>query len=157
MYEDELKSLLIQNGADKVGFGELFGEIAEEYPRAVSIIVAVPPETVRGIHDAPTREYFDAYHGLNARLNALGEMCEKFLTERGFRAYAQTTERVTEFGRYETRLPHKTAATRAGLGWIGRSALLVTKEFGGAVRLTSVLTDAPLEAAEPITEALCGA
>ncbi len=156
MYEEELKALLTENGADMVGFGELFGEIAEEYPRAVSIIVAIPPEVVRGIHDAPTREYYDAYHSLNARLDALGRLCERFLAEKGFRAYAQTTDRVQEYGNYETRLPHKTAATRAGLGWIGRSALLVAKEYGGAVRLTSVLTDAPLEAAEPITEGLCG-
>ena len=40
-----------------------------------------------------------------------------------------------------TPLPHKTVATRAGLGWIGKCALLVTKQFGSAIRLTSVLTD----------------
>lgn len=60
------------------------------------------------------------------------------------------------FGEYDTPLPHKTAATRAGLGWIGRCALLVTESYGSAVRLTTVLTDAPLDPAEPINESRCG-
>ncbi len=55
-----------------------------------------------------------------------------------------------------TRLPHKTTATRAGLGWIGKCALLVTEEFGPAVRLTTVLTDAELRVGEPVTASRCG-
>ena len=37
-----------------------------------------------------------------------------------------------------------------GLGWIGKSGLLVTKEYGSAVRLASVLTDAELETGSPV-------
>ncbi|MCP4707267.1 MAG: epoxyqueuosine reductase, partial [Planctomycetes bacterium] len=51
---------------------------------------------------------------------------------------------------------HKTAATRAGLGWIGKSALLITKKYGAAVRLGTVLTDAELETGEPIDQSQCG-
>ena len=39
----------------------------------------------------------------------------------------------------------KLPAHLAGLGWIGKSCLLLTKEFGPRVRFVSVLTDAPLE------------
>jgi epoxyqueuosine reductase QueG len=59
-------------------------------------------------------------------------------------------------GNGATPLPHKTVATRAGLGWIGHSALLVTPGFGKAVRLTSVLTDAPFACAEPVDRSRCG-
>lgn len=55
-----------------------------------------------------------------------------------------------------TLLPHKTVATRAGLGWIGKCALLVTPEYGSAVRISSVLTDAPIETASPIDSSRCG-
>ncbi len=51
---------------------------------------------------------------------------------------------------------HKTVATRAGLGWIGKSALLVTCEYGSAIRLASVLTDAPLPVGTPTNHSLCG-
>jgi len=52
--------------------------------------------------------------------------------------------------------PHKLAATRAGLGWIGKSSLLVTPEFGPRVRLQTILLKAELLANEPITESRCG-
>jgi len=54
-------------------------------------------------------------------------------------------------------LPHKSVAVRAGLGWIGRSGLLITEPFGGAVRLSSLLTDAPLEPEKPQWNGRCGA
>ena len=77
--------------------------------------------------------------------------------EAGFRAIALSRDNVTyERATHSTILPHKTVATRAGLGWIGKNALLVTRERGSAIRLTSVLTDAPLPIAEPINESQCG-
>ena len=50
----------------------------------------------------------------------------------------------------------QTAATLSGLGWIGKSALLVTPQYGPAARWTSVLTDAPLPTGTPIIESRCG-
>lgn len=38
----------------------------------------------------------------------------------------------------------KRAAVRAGLGWIGKSTLLVTPQFGPKVRLATILTDCDL-------------
>lgn len=40
---------------------------------------------------------------------------------------------------------HKLAAHLAGLGWIGKSCLLVAPELGLRVRWASILTDAPLQ------------
>ena len=48
-------------------------------------------------------------------------------------------------------------ATRSGLGWIGKTDLLVSRRFGPRVRLASILTDLPLEPlASPIDESRCG-
>ena len=73
----------------------------------------------------------------------------EFLLENGYQAYANTTKAVKQDDNWCTPLPHKTVATRAGLGWIGKNCLLVTKEYGSAVRLSSLLTDAPLPAGTP--------
>ena len=43
------------------------------------------------------------------------------------------------------RLPHKTVVLNAGLGFIGKNNLLVTKEYGCAVLFGKVLTIAPFE------------
>jgi len=57
---------------------------------------------------------------------------------------------------FRTPLPFKTLATRAGFGWIGKSAALITKQFGNAIRLNGVLTDMPLQTGTPINESFCG-
>ena len=117
----------------------------------------LPAGTVRGIEHGPTREYFEQYHELNALLDHLAETVAAYLTKQGFRALPQTSTVVVESADHRTAMPHKTCATRAGLGWIGKSALLVTSEYGPAVRLTSVLTDAEFdETAEPVNESRCG-
>ncbi len=44
----------------------------------------------------------------------------------------------------------------AGLGWIGKSCLLVTPDHGPRVRWVTVLTDAPLEPTGSPMEPRCG-
>jgi epoxyqueuosine reductase QueG len=53
-------------------------------------------------------------------------------------------------------MPHKTVAVNSGLGWIGKSALFITEEYGSVIRLTSVLTDAPLEYNKATIKSKCG-
>ena len=53
-------------------------------------------------------------------------------------------------------LPHKTVATRGGLGWIGKNCLLVTPQYGSAIRISSLLTNAPLRCDEPVNQSHCG-
>jgi len=53
-------------------------------------------------------------------------------------------------------LPQKTLATLSGLGWIGRSTLLVSPRFGPRIRLGTLLTDMPLETDTPIVQSQCG-
>ena len=52
---------------------------------------------------------------------------------------------------------HKMAATRAGLGWIGKTDLLVTEKFGPRIRLASILLHAKIcDVGEPIEAGKCG-
>ncbi|MBN1572587.1 MAG: epoxyqueuosine reductase [Deltaproteobacteria bacterium] len=52
--------------------------------------------------------------------------------------------------------PHKLAAVRAGLGWIGKSSLLITREHGPRVYLATVLVDCDIEPDRPVLESGCG-
>ena len=55
------------------------------------------------------------------------------------------------------RLPHKTVALNAGLGFIGKNNLLVTEQYGCAVMFGKVLTKAPfIVMSKPPTEPQCG-
>lgn len=153
---EELKALLRARGAVLVGVGDMAGATDCPYPVGVSVAVALPEHVLADLRTAPTKEYYELYGALNEKLNGIVSAGEAFLQARGFRAYAQTTDRVRYGDDKRTPLPHKTVATRAGLGWIGKNCLLVTPRLGPAIRLSSLLTDAPLEPDAPIDRSRCG-
>lgn len=153
----ELRELLMANGASLVAYGDLTDvEGAQGYSVGIGIAVALDPDVIAAIAPLPPVIYTMEYRRLNALLNRLDEQAAEFLTQRGYRAYPQTQSRVTIDEGHRTALPHKTVATRTGLGWIGKTALLVTESFGPAVRISSVLTDAPLPLARPHDVSKCG-
>jgi epoxyqueuosine reductase QueG len=156
-----IKEELFRLGADLVGFGsliELSPDVRDGLPIGISVAVQYPAEVIRGISELPTQEYCHWYHTLNEKLDRIVTAGAEILQSQGFTAIAQTRAHVG-FGEteYNTQLPHKTVATRAGLGWIGKSALFVAAEYGSMIRLSSILTDAPLDCAEPINKSKCGA
>lgn len=151
----ELKTYLMEQGAALVGCGDLSGIADGPLGRGVAVAVPIPAEVVRGIMEGPTDAYFQAFHEAERKLTGIAMRGEAFLQARGYRAYAQTAERVHEDEQWRTELPHKTVATAAGLGWIGKSCLLVTEQYGSAIRLASILTDAPLVCDIPVREPRC--
>jgi epoxyqueuosine reductase QueG len=48
------------------------------------------------------------------------------------------------------------AATRAGLGFVGKSGLFLSEKYGSKIRLATVLTDMPLKSEKPMLENGCG-
>lgn len=155
-----IKDELLCHGADLVGFGDLTELPLEKrcnMPVGISVAVRYPKEVIKGILELPTKEYYDQYNLLNKKLDMLVTLGAEALQMLGYEAIAQSMSFVEQSETdYTTMLPHKTVATRAGLGWIGKSALLVTKEYGSMIRISSILTNAPLKTAKPINKSKCG-
>ena len=154
--QQELTDLLFQEGARLVGVADLENKSQAVLPVGIAVAIPLPAAIIHSLIHFPTKEYYDVYQEYNQRLNQIVLAGERYLHARGFRAQANTTDRVQTDEKYCTHLPHKTVATRAGLGWIGKSCLLVTPEFGSAVRLSSLLTDAPFVCRDPVLESRCG-
>jgi epoxyqueuosine reductase len=158
---EELRGLLLSQGASLVGFADITALPESSrggFGCAVSIAVALVPPVILEITRGPTLSYYADYNRVNKLLAELGVTAARFLREKGFDA--RMVDPTTEEYDRETNsvsFQHKTAATRAGIGWIGKCALLVTREYGSAIRLGTVLSNAPLPAAKPIETSLCGA
>ena len=154
--KDELFDLLQAKGARLMGVADLKGIAGGELTTGISVAVPVPKEIVRDLQTAPTLAYYEAYHSLNAQLNQIVSAGAALLQERGFHAVANATDTVKTDENWRSPLPHKTVAVHAGLGWIGKNCLLITERYGGAVRLSSLLTDAPLPFDAPVEKSRCG-
>ncbi len=157
---DEISEILETGGASLIGFADLRSlpaSVRHDLPRAVSFAVALTPEITAEIKDGPTQEYHAEYKRINALLGELSLATASLIESRGFRAISSAaTDEGIDAATNSTPLPHKTVATLAGLGWIGKCALLVNERFGSAIRLNRVLTDAPLTLGTPVVQSRCG-
>ena len=156
----ELTVLLQEGGAVLSGYADLAilpAGIRHHLPVGIAFAMPITPTMVPSLLTGPTREYDAEYVRLNEALNVLGATVLDFLCRRGFRAIAlgSTIPRL-DFANLNTALPHKTVATRAGLGWVGKCALLVTEQYGSALRYNTILTDAPLLVGTPVESSHCG-
>ena len=157
--EQELSARLRRSAAALVGFADLSAvddAVRQGFPRAVSFCLALAPAVVAGIADGPTEDYVAEYHRLNGRLAEMGRDLAETIQAKGWRAQARPATGDWSQGTLRAPFQHKTAATLAGLGWIGKCALLITPHYGPAVRWATVLTDAPLPTGVPVTRSHCG-
>jgi epoxyqueuosine reductase QueG len=123
---------------------------------AVSWAGPMSPAVMAGIRSGPTQAYADEYARVNRRINALSRDLADAIRCRGYRAKRLAASERTDTVNIRGDFPHKTAATRAGLGWIGRHCQLITRPFGSWVRLGTVFTDMPLTPGRPTTRNFCG-
>lgn len=155
-----IKDFLFDLGADLASFGditELPADHRRNMPFGIAVALKYPSKVIEDIVDMPTQEYFKYYNDLNEKLDFIVQSAAQKISDMGYNAIAQTREYARENALDEETvlIPHKTIATRAGLGWIGKCALLITKEFGSSVRLSSLLTDIPLQTNQPYNEGKC--
>ncbi|MBN1531309.1 MAG: epoxyqueuosine reductase [Spirochaetes bacterium] len=146
------------------GFSDLRGLLPPPYDRygyGITLAMRLDDDVIDGIREGPTAEYHDHYREVNRRLESAANRIADFMA--GLAPSEAVTPTFSD-GRltanYQTLrapLSHKMAATRSGLGWIGKCDLFVSERFGPRIRLATVLTEYPLEPGEPVTESRCGA
>lgn len=93
-------------------------------------------------------------------LSRLQGLTVAWLSSRGYRNLSIPPDSDRQKDKLITKLYklfcHKTAATCSGLGWIGKNGLLINRHYGSGLSWATVLTNAPLEADEPLKESECG-
>jgi len=166
--EKKLKEMAFALGWDYCGFADLTehhlymegfcGELIRQFPMAVSLVIRLSDAVV----DAIERQEQDKilsfhnyiYYAVDYLQNTGAVKIAREIERSGWKAYPVPAS----FGVYQDRLAglvsHKLVARLAGLGWIGKSGLFLTPKDGPRVRLSTILTDAPLKAGT-IMESAC--
>lgn len=153
--QEELVTQLINSGAGFAGFADISDvrlPDMEEYHTAISIGIPYDSGVVENLDsdcDAFRQEQQDTYDLMKVLL----ELCKQNLEKEGFSAITHFSKNLPGL---RSTFSHKMAATKAGLGWIGKNALFVSHDFGCGVRLGTALTDAPFTTGEPVTGSQCG-
>ncbi|HOW83714.1 MAG TPA: 4Fe-4S double cluster binding domain-containing protein [Spirochaetota bacterium] len=167
----KITRLLKSHLVDYIGFADITryqdelarfgGEIVRGYKSAVSIGIAIPGSIVDHLPDRSDANVSCEYrtHGyevLNQRLNLTASFLSSYLNNRNYRTLPiAVADRTDEENALPT-VSHKMIAHIAGLGWIGKNCLLITRTHGPRVRFISVLTDAPLRTVDDPLPQECG-
>jgi epoxyqueuosine reductase QueG len=130
------------------------------YSTAISIGVPLNTSIVDTIGDQndplTLRAYYShVYHNISPFINEITDHIYCSLMDEGYSAMpVPATETIDTDNQYSL-FSHKMVANLAGLGWIGKSCLLITADRGPRVRWGTVLTNAQLEVGKPV-ETKCG-
>jgi epoxyqueuosine reductase QueG len=135
------------------------GEHISSFPKALSLGIRLLDPVVDQLyrHEEPSAiySYRGLYNSVNANLDRAALLTSKKLQGAGFKAYPIPASQTINDRKLEGTISHKLAAHLSGLGWIGKSCLLITPEYGPRVRFTTILTDALLISGKPIKN-MCG-
>jgi epoxyqueuosine reductase len=169
--ENDLQAMAMSLGADLYGVADLRtfvdavvgqgGELVSGYPYAISvgvrlldtIVDQVPNRALRGVRVSYRSHTYDV---INGRLDQISSLLAGRLQQEGYRSMPVPASERIDDERICAMFSHKMAAHLAGLGWIGKSCLLVTPQYGPRVRWTTVLTDYPFSKTGTPMDPICG-
>jgi epoxyqueuosine reductase QueG len=130
------------------------GEHISGYPRAISIGTRLLDSIVNQLyrHGEPSAiySYRGLYNSANANLDRVALLTAKKIQDAGYKAYPIPASQTINERKLEGAISHKLSAHLSGLGWIGKSCLLVTPEYGPRARFATIMTDARLETGKPV-------
>jgi epoxyqueuosine reductase QueG len=149
-------NIRLWGAADLREFSTPTDATGQKFPMSIAWAIPMNPQIIFSIQQGPNQFYADEYARVNNQINKLAEMLVAEIRRRGFRAQELAASVRTDPENIKGDFPHKTAATRAGLGWIGRHCQLITRKFGSWVRLGTVFTDMELPSGSPVERSFCG-
>jgi len=154
---------LERHGIEFIRFVDISGLSPRQnrgYAAVVLFGVKCSPEYLQRVSENPNyvpemveRSYFDddEHYRHEMEMYRISDVLSEFIEKEGYSAYSLSDSNQIATDNFDgmfgkTRLPLKTPAVYAGLGWIGKNNLLVNKEYGSCQTWGGVLTDAPVEA-----------
>jgi epoxyqueuosine reductase QueG len=144
---------------------ECADEVFGEYKYGISIGKRLDDDIIEQVKLEPSQDYLRLYDEVNQELSELIKKITCELVNNKFSCISippipedMDSKEQLEFNKsLRYKISHKMIATRAGLGWIGKTSLFISKRFGPRVRLSSILIKEYLpNCGSPINSSMCG-
>jgi len=136
-------------------FPESIHDVPDRFPRAVVMAQPLSRGALSTVVDRPTHLYFHHYREVNRNLDRAALAVAEAIEGHGALALPVAASQTLDKYDLVAHLSHRHLAWLAGMGWHGKDNLLVTHQFGSAVRLVTVLTDAVLPVGSPLAGDPC--
>lgn len=154
--KEEIKEFLKNFGVKIIGFGEIpqnieIFEIKYKYPRVIVFGYPISDGVLNTIEDHPTLIYKQHYKTVNWLLDQTAYHLVQFIEEKGAKAIAIPASQTVDWQNQKGHISHKMLAVECGLGYIGRSGLVINPGYGARVRYISILTDLEFKPDKKIT------
>jgi epoxyqueuosine reductase QueG len=150
---EELKKLAVADGNPLFGVADIKplkkyfnirSDMLSSLAYGICIGFRLSDKVMEEIQDCPTPLYSMHYRRVNSLLDNTALKITSFLLGNGWSALPIPASVVVDWEKQTAHLSHKMIGRACGLGWIGRSGLLVNPRLGAMVRYVTVLTDMPL-------------
>lgn len=150
-----MRFFLHDHGIPIVGFGTVPEGIAvpetdTALPRAIVFGFVLSRAVLATIKDKPTLIYKHHYKTVNWILDQTACHAVAYLERHSTNALAIPASQTIDHEHKKGHISHIVLGNKAGLGYIGRSGLLIHPEYGAQVRYVSVLTDLDFEPDVPV-------
>lgn len=137
------------------------GPIVVEFPISISLGITLPNAIVDQLPSRSERAIaisyrHHAYDVINQRLDSIASLISIFIQGKGYKVLPVPASAIVDDEQLCGLFSHKLGAHLSGLGWIGKSCLLITPMDGPRVRWTTILTDAPLNPNDKTIKGRCG-
>lgn len=131
-------------------------ENLKKYKYAISIGINIPDDILDNLSQKDAEiKYLETYNKVNSKLDEITKFLEGLIIDSGFNAKSVKASEILPNNKLEGKLSHKMIARLSGLGWIGKSCLLITPHYGPRVRWATVLTDFELPSNNTILKSRC--
>lgn len=147
-------------GADLFGVADLTAaastlptnpaDLFDRYSRAVVVGIKLPDGAVETCVTGPTPLYQHAYSLANQTLDELAFRLARVIEQEGYRALPLPASKLLDREDLSSNVSYKALGRLAGLGWQGKSLLLIHPDCGPRFRMAAVLTDMPVPSDQPV-------
>ncbi len=132
--------------------GTDFSNYSDEYKRA--LVFAVPYTEMIDSQTYKEEKLENLIAEAGEKADEILRRIASFCNDRNIRYFIPPSSQDNEI-ELKARFPFKEAAANAGIGWIGRNDLLITKKYVPRIRLSAILVDYNFNKSNPVLNSKC--